>query len=250
MAWLDHSTNNIILDAVLTDYGRQQLALGNSSFNITHFAFGDDEIDYRIIKKYGRAVGKEKIEKNTPIFEAFTNPNNSLKYKLIGRESVGQAISQVYMPVLTSTPTSVELSTSATATQLSKSVVLTLRYRGASDPASLRDVGQTAYSIKVSDRFCVISSPINAVLTTPDAARSTISNSDPNRTATYLLSVIDPSQQVGFTISARNIDGTTASIYGKRIDSTQRTITTYLTITGNRHGITLDIPVTYTLISA
>ena len=70
MGWLDHSTNNIILDAVLTDYGRQQLAFANSSFNITHYALGDDEVDYKIIKKYGRAVGKEKIEKNTPIFEA------------------------------------------------------------------------------------------------------------------------------------------------------------------------------------
>ena len=68
MGYLDNSTNNVILDAVLTDYGRQQLASANNAFSITYYALGDDEVDYRLIKKYGRAVGKEKIEKNTPIF--------------------------------------------------------------------------------------------------------------------------------------------------------------------------------------
>ena len=92
MGWLDNSTNNIILDAVLTDYGRQQLASANNSFNITHYALADDEVDYRMIKKYGRAVGKEKIEKNTPVFEALTNPSISLKYRLIGRENDGTSI--------------------------------------------------------------------------------------------------------------------------------------------------------------
>ena len=70
MGFLDHSTNNIIVDAVLTDFGRQQLS--NGTFNVTKFAFGDDEVDYGLIQKYGRVVGKEKIEKNTPVFEAQT----------------------------------------------------------------------------------------------------------------------------------------------------------------------------------
>lgn len=81
MGFLDHSTNNIIVDAVLTDFGRQQLA--NGTFNVTKFAFGDDEVDYGLIQKYGRVVGKEKIEKNTPVFEAQTSRNRGLKYRLI-----------------------------------------------------------------------------------------------------------------------------------------------------------------------
>ena len=83
MGWLDNSTNNIILDAVLTDYGRQALARNNGSFNITKFALGDDEVNYGIIQKFGRTIGREKIEKNTPVFEAFTNQNLALKNKLI-----------------------------------------------------------------------------------------------------------------------------------------------------------------------
>jgi len=250
MAWLNHSTNNIILDAVLTDYGRQQLSLANSSFNVTHFALGDDEIDYRVIKKYGRAVGKEKIEKNTPIFEASTILNIALKYKLIGRETTGTALSQIFMPVLSASPASIDLSTTATANLTSKAVTLTLSYRGSSDPSVIADVAQTAYSIKVSDRFCTINSAVNGTLTTPEAARSTIVASDPSRTSTYILSVRQPSQTVSFTVSARAIDPTTAAVYGKRTSSTQRTITTYITVSGNRHGVTVDIPVTYTLISA
>jgi len=83
MGFLDHSTNNIIIDAVLTDRGRELLASNNGNFNITHYGFGDDEIDYSIIKKFGRTVGKEKIEKNTPIFEAQTLANYALKYPLL-----------------------------------------------------------------------------------------------------------------------------------------------------------------------
>ena len=42
MGFLDHSTNNIILDAVLTDYGRQALAANDGSFSIFKFAFSDE----------------------------------------------------------------------------------------------------------------------------------------------------------------------------------------------------------------
>ena len=83
MGFLDHSTNNIIVDAVLTDTGRAFLARNDGSFSIVKFALGDDEVDYTIIEKFGRTVGKEKIEKNTPIFEAQTSGNLALKYKMI-----------------------------------------------------------------------------------------------------------------------------------------------------------------------
>ena len=73
MGFLDHATNNIIVDAVLTDWGRQSLARNDGSFNITKFSFCDDEVDYNIIKKFGRTVGVEKVIKNTPVQEA--NPD-------------------------------------------------------------------------------------------------------------------------------------------------------------------------------
>lgn len=81
MGFLQQDSNNIILDAVLTDTGRKFLSQNNGSFSIVKFAVCDDEIDYTLIKKFGRTVGKEKIEKNTPVFEALTNGSYALKYK-------------------------------------------------------------------------------------------------------------------------------------------------------------------------
>jgi hypothetical protein len=83
MGFLDHSTNNIIVDAVLTDVGRRALAKNDGSFNIFQFALGDDEVDYSVIQQFGRTVGREKIEKNTPVMEALTAGSMGLKYKLI-----------------------------------------------------------------------------------------------------------------------------------------------------------------------
>ena len=83
MGLLDHSTNNIIVDAVLTDTGRRFLARNDGSFSIVKFAMADDEVDYSIIKQFGRTVGKEKISKNALVLEAQTNGGLALKYRLL-----------------------------------------------------------------------------------------------------------------------------------------------------------------------
>ena len=88
MGFLDHSTNNIIVDAVLTDYGRSKLAANeNMTEVITSYGFADDEVDYTMIKKYGLIVGKEKIEKNTPVFEASTNAEYGVEYFIFTSDS-------------------------------------------------------------------------------------------------------------------------------------------------------------------
>ena len=46
MGFLDNS-GDIILDAVLTDAGRERLARGDGSFKVVKFALGDDEINYQ-----------------------------------------------------------------------------------------------------------------------------------------------------------------------------------------------------------
>lgn len=97
MGFLNHSVNNIIVDATLTEKGREYLSRGGvSSLNITKYTFGDDEVDYSIITKYGILTGNEKIEKNTPIFEATTGQSLSLKYPLISNFS--DAIVPLYIP--------------------------------------------------------------------------------------------------------------------------------------------------------
>lgn len=82
-SFLDNS-GDIILDAVLTDYGRKKLAAGDGSFNITKFAFGDDEIDYKLFD-ITASTGplQDATLMSTPILEAFTNNAASLKSKLL-----------------------------------------------------------------------------------------------------------------------------------------------------------------------
>lgn len=82
MGFLNHATNNVIIDAVLTERGRELLSRNDNSFSISKFRLGDDEVDYSILEKYGLIIGKEKIEKNTPIFEAITDESIALKYPI------------------------------------------------------------------------------------------------------------------------------------------------------------------------
>ena len=95
MAFLDNS-GDIILDAVLTDAGRQRLARGN--FKITKFAFGDEEINYNVFNgshPSGSAFYDLEIMQ-TPVLEAFTNNTSLMKSKLITmtRNNI------LYMPIL------------------------------------------------------------------------------------------------------------------------------------------------------
>ena len=83
MGFLVNTTNNIIVDAVLTDEGRARLARNDGSFRVSMFSLSDDEIDYTIIKEFGLVVGSEKIEKLTPIFEALTQATAGCQHKLV-----------------------------------------------------------------------------------------------------------------------------------------------------------------------
>ena len=84
MAFLDNS-GDIILDAVLTDTGRMRMAQGNGTFKVTKFAFGDDEINYRLVNiDHPSGSAYSLLEcLQTPILEAFTNTEGSLKSKLL-----------------------------------------------------------------------------------------------------------------------------------------------------------------------
>lgn len=96
MGFLDHSTNNVIVDAVLTDEGRRLLAT-QGTLTPTKFSLADDEVDYTLLTKFGRQVGKEKIIKNTPIFEATTNGFLGLKYRLATANIADATVSR--MPI-------------------------------------------------------------------------------------------------------------------------------------------------------
>lgn len=227
MGFLDHSTNNIILDAVLTDTGRQFLARNDGSFSIFKFALGDDEVNYNIIKKYGRTVGKEKIEKNTPVFEALTNQQHALKYKLISASN----------PNLIKLP-SLDLKIGGTngnvylnSTTL-KTVTLTIEQVLTAETTFETDLVDQIFLIQVPHLFLYITED------TPD-------NIDGQQIATYttprnstLLST--GGSQLTITLGIKSITDTLYAVYGNNTS----TIKTYIRIVGMQSGASETIPVT------
>ena len=206
---LNNNTSNVLLDAVLTDLGRQFLARNDGSFSIVKFALCDDEVDYGIIQKYGRSVGIEKITKNTPIFEALTNPSHAIKYKLVS----------VSNPNLLRLP-SLTLSGDSNVDGTSNTVTL----------VELRD--QT-FIVDVPNLF------LQLVSTTPE-------NIDGQQRAQYLLSRSPTENSFGgsscqFTLNVKSLTDSIFAVYGSTTN--KQIIKTYVRVTGLQSGAVKDIAV-------
>ena len=80
MAFLDSST--AVIDAILTRKGRELLAQNDGSFQITKFAFGDDEINYQLYDAT-KATDQDADILNLPVLEPISNENIALLYRLI-----------------------------------------------------------------------------------------------------------------------------------------------------------------------
>jgi hypothetical protein len=229
MGYLDHSTNNIIVDAVLTDIGRQFLSRNDGSFSIVKFALGDDEVDYTMIPKFGRTVGKEKIEKNTPVFEAQTSANLALKYRSV---SVSNPYLR-YLPSSTLVSTPAPLTTSKLL-NLSRTGSTTVTLTQTSGGLTLVDpeLRDQAFTVKVKNQFLAISG------FTPDSV-------DRDGIATYVLAATGTSSTTGgsnlsFSLSVRTISTTQFEIYN---DSSDSYIGTNVSITGMQSGTVAEFEV-------
>ena len=80
MAFLDSST--AVIDAILTRKGIELLARNDGSFQITKFAFGDDEINYQLYDAT-KATDQDADILNLPVLEPVSNENVALLYRLI-----------------------------------------------------------------------------------------------------------------------------------------------------------------------
>tara|TARA_R100000963_G_C4592529_1_gene69202 strand:+ start:105 stop:677 length:573 start_codon:yes stop_codon:yes gene_type:complete len=80
MAFLDSST--AVIDAILTRKGRELLARNDGSFQITKFAFGDDEINYQLYDAT-KSTDQDADILNLPVLEPISNENVALLYRLI-----------------------------------------------------------------------------------------------------------------------------------------------------------------------
>lgn len=82
MGLLDNS-GDILIDAVLTDIGREFLARNDGSFEIVRYSFGDDEIDYALFNPNTGSLQQDISILNTPLFEANVNEKIALKHQLL-----------------------------------------------------------------------------------------------------------------------------------------------------------------------
>jgi hypothetical protein len=231
MGFLQNDTNNIILDAVLTDTGRQFLARNDSSFSIVKFAAGDDEVDYGIITKYGRTVGKEKIEKNTPVFEALTNGSYAQKYRCISVSNPNL----IRLPSLSLTGEGVDstnkiVSIGNTTTKSRQvNISQTINNEQTID-VELRD---QAFVVELSNLFLQI------LGTAPD-------NIDSQQRATYILTRDAGENSLGgsrltFTLSTKAITESQFQIYGAQFNKSL--ISTFVKVSGIQSGAVYEFEV-------
>lgn len=239
MGFLNHATNNIIIDAVLTERGRELLSKNDGSFNISSFNFGDDEIDYSIITKYGNPIGKEKIEKNTPIFEANPNENIAIKYPLISFPNPLKRITE--MPVLVRTDASGDV------------ILYDSTGSNNTNPVSVDIVVQNSVSISkvidenLTDSFFYVK--MHGDLLALDTSSGTKIETDINNIDTYTVDTKDISSnnitnQKNALIKVYSNDVVSAAAFGEfHAVGNPNKINTSIQIIGASSGATLVIPV-------
>lgn len=228
MGFLQHDTNNIIVDTVLTDLGRQFLARNDGSFSIVKFAVGDDEVDYTLIQQFGRTVGKEKIEKNTPIFEALTNQNYAQKYRLVS----------------VSNPNLIRLPNLTITGQVTSNIITIGNTKDKRRTVTVYQtiIDETAIDTELQDQTYIVQMD-NKFLQLVDTMADNI---DGQNMATYLVKQSGTLTSVGGTqatlnLSTKAILETQFQIYGARSNKNQ--INTFMKISGAQSGAVLEIEV-------
>jgi hypothetical protein len=233
MGFLDHSTNNVIVDAVLTDKGRE--ALANGTFSVESFSLADDEVDYSIIRKFGRTVGKEKIIKNTPIFEAQTVGTLAMKHRLF--TAADPTI--INLPTIAVAPSTTILLSSATRAAVQVTVTQTVT---STDPTTIPN--DTQYTVEVPSRYVRL---YRSAAGSDEISASTVESS--TQTAVYLVSSDSGSaatvlSQVTIYLAARSLTQSDFNAFGTT--AAKNTIDCVVTVMGNSSGLRTTIPVQIT----
>lgn len=232
MGFLQSDTNNIVLDAVLTDVGRAFLARNDGSFALHKFALGDDEVNYGIIAKYGRTVGKEKLEKNTPVFEALTGQAHAQKYRLVSLSNPNL----LRMPRLSLSGDSNVNGTDLAVTlgrNAQKTSTLTVEQTIQNETSIDVELRDQVFIVELSNLF------LQVLRTTPE-------NIDGQQRATYLLQRSPAENSFGgstlqFTLSVKSLTDALFTVYGSTAN--KQVINTYVRVTGVQSGAVCEFRV-------
>jgi hypothetical protein len=214
------SSTSVVVDAILTNKGRELLALNNGSFQITQFSLADDEIDYTLYNPThpsGSAFYGEAIEA-MPILQAYPNSTEIMRYKLI---TLPRGTAKI--PVLDLGYTSITLKQGASLAITPQ----TLNYLGATSTFE-----QSGYTATIGDVRTMAS--FNGVgINTPEATSL-------NSTTT-----------IGTNVS-KTVIGTTINLTATTVNTlfgSNTALYTTLVVTGRDSGARISIPVTITKVN-
>lgn len=221
------SSGNIIIDAVLTDVGRKLLSNNDGSFTIAKFACGDDEINYEIIKKYGKTIGGQKIEVNTPVFEGLTNSSQAQKYKLVS--VLNQNLLRIPSISLTSSDINSDI---LTIGRNKKSTSIRISQIIQEDNTIENDFVDRVFSIEMSNMFLEIPGFAPSVDSSQKARYKLVALQTKNR---FLGSELE------FSIRTKTITDANFQVYGNF--SNKNIITTIIKITGLNSGAVKEFKV-------
>ena len=219
MGYLNNSV--VTVDAILTKKGRELLARGDGSFNITQFALADDEIDYTLYNPThpsGSAYYGQAIE-NMPLLEAFPDETQVMKYKL---STLPRGTSK--LPLLEAGYASISLRQGASLAITPQ----TLNYLGAT---STFEAG--GYTATIADAR-VLSNFTGVGINTEEAERL--------NTQTTL------GTNVSKTVLGTSIN-LTATTVNTLFGTTKTTLQTTITLIGRDSGARVTIPVTITKVN-
>jgi len=214
MGYLNNTS--VVVDAILTDKGRQLLAQNDGSFQITQFSLSDDEVDYTLYNPNhpsGSAFYGEAIE-NMPIIQAFPDANEIMKYKLI---TLPRGTAK--LPVVTVGYNTIILKQGSSLSLTPQ----TLNYLGATSTFE-----QSGYVATIGDVRTM-------------SAFNGVGINTPNATALNATGVTTVGTNVSKTVIGTSINLTATTV--NTLFGTNTTLYTSLTVVGRDSGARLFIPV-------
>ena len=226
MGFLDNS-GEILIDAVLTDAGRDFLARNDGSFEVVRYAFGDDEIDYTLFNPNTGSLQQDISILNIPILEASVNEKIALKNQLLSISNPDLT----FLPTLESSVSSITLG-ERTDAQVGKSMDFAQRTTsGRTVPSEIVD---SSFLIQVNNDLLFIE-------------QQTPTNITSNGTAQYILprTSIGANQgaQVTFNVAVQGLSSDVWSTLGTGTAGS-RSITTKVRCQGALSGLSEEITVT------
>jgi hypothetical protein len=231
MAFLDRS-GDIVVDAVLTDIGREKLARNDGSFRVVGYTFGDDEIDYTLFDPSTGSAQMDAKILETPIFEASVNEKIALNHPLISITNP----SLKYLPSL-----SADNATVSIGEEKGLSAGVTLRfYQDTNQNAKIvpSEIQDSGFKVEVLNEYLMVENEAPVDIT-------------PYGTAIYILQrdsqLIQSSQgsQVTFKVRPQSLSNSIWNVFGTSGSAgAKRTFSTKIKCTGLNSGLSAEIVAT------